>query len=82
MLFVYNLTTTWSVAPVSVTVSTIAPDVPVPLVNDGPIVVNELPLYTFNCPFVVSHQRSPVTLLLGVLALAVLLLTVLNDEPL
>ena len=47
-LLTYICTTTWSLAPLSVIVVTIAPDVPSPLVDAGPMVTNALPLYAFN----------------------------------
>ena len=40
--------------------SAIAPVVPVVEVNAGPTITHPLPLYTFNCVTLVSHQKSPV----------------------
>ena len=76
------LTTTWSVPSVSSTVSTIEPEVPEPAVNAGPTKIHCVPSYTLSCAFVVSNHKSPVTVLVGALPLAVADPKFLNCEPL
>ena len=66
----------------SVIVSGIAPDVPWLALYAGPTTIKAAPVQTFNCWFVVSYHKSPVTFDAGALELAVAALIVLNVEPL